>query len=82
MREVDPEDFKWELSIFRIDSCNNWLSFGFPILGGWLPWVAFKSVVEYDKIKEYTVQYVFAEWFIRGYMVVYKVKEEELEDNG
>jgi hypothetical protein len=74
----DGNRFRWEVYPFRIDSFKNWLVFGYPILGGWLPYLAFKSFVEYDELNEYTVQYVFAEWFIRGYMVVYKVTETEL----
>ena len=74
----EPEKFSWELYPFRIDSFGNWVVFGYPILGGWLPYLAFKSSVELiegGEVKS-TMQYVIAEWFIRGYMVVYKVKEE------
>ena len=78
--DKEPERFSWELYPFRIDSFGNWVVFGYPILGGWLPYLAFKSSVELidvgDGEVKSTMQYVIAEWFIRGYMVVYKVKEE------
>ena len=82
MENLESDKFKWELYPFRVDSYKNWLVFGYPILGGWLPYIGFKSYIEYDEDHEYTVQYVYAEWFIRGYMFIYKIKEEALGDNG
>jgi len=75
----ESERFKWEAYPFRIDSFGNWLSFGYPIVGGWLPYLAFKtsSMTAKNSSSYETISYLLAEWFIRGYAVVYKTKESE-----
>jgi len=79
-------NFTWDMFPFRIDSYGNWLSFGYPLFGGWLPYLAFDSDEEYiqdgsgNEAKS-TIKFIVAEWFIRGYLVIYS-KELEYEEGG
>ena len=84
---METEKFKFELKPFRVDSFRNFLMFGYPIVGGWLPRVGFKTDYEYEDVFDITsktvIKYFIAEWFLRGYLLVYKVETEiMLGENG
>lgn len=78
----ESEKFTWELTPFRIDSCKNWLMFGYPILGGWVPTAVFDSFSEYDDVMNPSVRLEFKvfklEWFIIRYLYIYSVEEFEM----
>jgi hypothetical protein len=79
---MDNEDFKFELVPFRTDSYNNFLMFGYPVFGGWLPKLAFETSISYDdpfnpKVKTKYKTFI-AEWFLRGYIILYRIEEFDM----
>ncbi len=78
----EEDDFKPELRLFRVDSYNTFLMFGYPMFGGWLPRLAFETQVNYDDVfnpKVKTKYKIFvAEWFLRGYMFIYHIEESDM----
>ena len=70
--------FKFELTPFRInegDGCI--LMFGYPLFGGWLPFVGFVTFEHKDKeFKSFLV-----EWLLYGLVITNsKAELEELDD--
>jgi|TARA_R110000803_G_scaffold49300_3_gene102467 hypothetical protein len=90
MEDDDDSKFKFSYVPAEIDEYGNFVVFGYPLIGGWLPKLAFESEVMYDDVfdpkekKKYSI--FIAEWFLVGYMVVYKIEttsmfEENKDDN-
>lgn len=85
----EPERFRVEITPFRVDSYKNLLMFGYPVIGGWIPKLAFETEVSYslhedtlEPIKKRYYKFFVAEWFIRGYVFVYKVEEVDMFGGG
>lgn len=83
---METDEFEFELTPFRIDSYRNFLMFGYPFIGGWTPKLSFDTIIEYDNVLEPTKKFKYrvfiAEWFIKGYMFVYKIEESDMFGGG
>lgn len=71
--------FRFELTPFRInegDGCI--IMFGFPLFGGWLPFLGFVTFEHNgNEFKSF-----LAEWFLHGLVITNsKVELEELDDD-
>tara|TARA_B100000795_G_scaffold23507_1_gene15746 strand:- start:1625 stop:1870 length:246 start_codon:yes stop_codon:yes gene_type:complete len=69
-------DRKWSSVIIKRED-SQWLLFGMPISGGWLPSAAFNTGISYDDVMNPTekikVQYFKMSWMLSGWAVIYKV---------
>ena len=78
MNDDDDSKFRFSFVPAEIDEYGNFVIFGYPFIGGWLPKLAFQNEITYDDVfnpKEKIKYHVFiAEWFLIGYMVIYKVE--------
>ena len=67
---------KRELTVksFTFDNDARLLLFGMPLLGGWLPRLAFSSDVKFDSVFQPTekvkVEYFLAQWLLSAVAIV------------
>ena len=82
----EKEDFCFEATPYRIDGFGNHLLFGYPIVGGWLPTLYFKTIIDYDAVfnptSKVVVKILKFEWFTVAYIYVYSVKEYKMFGGG
>jgi len=77
------EGYKFSFKPFSIDAYRDLLMFGYPVLGGWLPYLAFNTDIETEEtlltIKVVEKKFFVAEWLLRAIIIVYSVKATKLE---
>jgi len=68
---------KWNLIILEKEK-GQWLFFGMPVCGGWLPSAGFATGVSYDYViqppEQVTVKYFKLSWILKGWAIIYSVK--------
>jgi len=81
MNEAD-KGRSWEKQLTRIDDQGKRLLYGFPIFGGWLPYLGFDSIIEYDDVmnpsQKIVIKFFRAEFVSNGYAIVYSAKITEM----
>ena len=69
-----PTGYKFELTPIRFDDGGELIFFGFPLFGGWLPFIGFVTFPNKgEDVKAFTM-----EWFLRG--IVITTSKLELEE--
>ena len=76
MKLPDQEDFsyKFRLQPLKIDKIDGAiLLFGYPLFGGWLPYMGF---VTFENEREEHMRTFMMEWFLRG-IILHSNKDED-----
>lgn len=68
---------KWTSTIFKKEN-GQWLFFGMPVFGGWLPTAFFGTGISFDDVllptEKVTVKYFKMSWCLKGWAIIYSVE--------
>jgi len=71
------EDYRFSSTPFRIDDFDgSIIFFGYPLFGGWLPYIGF---VTFINEREESMKTFMIEWFLRG-IILHRTKDEDWYD--
>lgn len=72
---VMSDKFKFELIPLRMHSSGCILFFGYPLFGGWIPFIGFTTI--WDSVYEEEVKVFLIEWLCIGIAIEAEKKDNE-----